>query len=201
MSKEQVNVGHIPGRKVIAFLHVSLDGFVAGPNGEMNWIRMDDEIFANAQDLASEVDTALYGRTTFNMMKDYWPGVLLDETSTPRERQHAAWIENVEKVVFSRTIDPPEWNNTRLIRQNIPEEMARLKKADGGRMMIFGSPRLTHSFMQWNLIDEYRLNINPFILGRGIPLFGGDGGQVRLELLSSKTFSSGVVGLHYRQVK
>jgi dihydrofolate reductase len=185
-------------RKVISFMHVSLDGFVSGPNEDMNWVIMDEEIFQDSIDLASATDTALYGRITYQMMEGYWPTVLTNPASTKLELRHAEWVENINKIVFSETLEKVQWNNTRLIKKNIAEEIIQLKQGAGRNMMIFGSPKLTHSFMRWNLIDEYKFNINPVILGNGIPLFENITHKIHLQLLSEKKFKSGVIGLHYK---
>lgn len=185
-------------RKVILLMHASLDGFVGGPNGEMDWIRYDDEIFQDVTDLLGAVDTSLYGRVTYQMMAGYWPAVRENPSSTERELHHANWVENVHKIVFSKSLDKAEWNNTRLIKENIVEEMAALKAQPGKNMMIFGSPRLAHTFMELGLIDEYRINISPVVLGEGIPLFKNVKHKTNLQLLTAKTFQSGVIGLHYR---
>lgn len=186
-------------RNVIAFMHVSLDGFAAGVNKEMDWIIMDDEIFEDAIGLASSADTALYGRTTYRMMESYWPTVLRNPMATKNELHHANWMENVNKLVFSTTMDRVEWNNTRLIKKNISGEIKSLKEQPGKKMMIFGSPGLTHSFMQMGLIDEYRINVNPVILGKGIPLYSIQN-KTTLKLIATKVFKSGVVGLHYKVI-
>jgi dihydrofolate reductase len=184
-------------RKIISFMHVSLDGFVAGMNGEMGWITMDDEIFEDAIELASSADTALYGRTTYQMMESYWPTVLTSPEATKNEVHHAQWVEKIDKIVFSTSLEKAEWNNTRLIRKNIREEVTKLKMLPGKSMMIFGSPRLTHSFMQMGMIDEYRINLNPVLLGNGIPLFMNISDRINLKLIREKRFESGVIGLHY----
>jgi len=187
-------------RNLVAFMHVSLDGFVANARGEMNWITIDDEVFKDAITLADKADTALFGRVTYQMMESYWPTVLLNNSSTELELRHAKWMENISKIVFSETLDKVEWNNTRLINENIPKEIIKLKQQPGKNIMIFGSPRLTHSFMQWDLIDEYRININPVILGGGIPMFNLHS-RIDLKLIATKIFRSGVAGLHYKTVK
>jgi len=179
-------------------MHVSLDGFVSGPCEEMNWVNLDEDIFRDAIDLAASTDTALYGRITYQMMESYWPTVLSNPTSTALELRHAAWMENINKIVFSKTLERVTWNRTLLIKRDIAEKMTELKQGRGGDMMIFGSPKLTHSFMKWNLIDEYKFNINPVILGNGTPLFENIVHRVDLQLLSEKKFASGVVGLHYK---
>jgi len=186
-------------RNLVAFMHISLDGFVANSRGEMNWITIDEEVFKDAITLADNADTALFGRVTYQMMESYWPTVLSSDSSTELEIQHAKWMENTSKIVFSETLEKVEWKNTRLINKNIPQEIIRLKQRPGKKLMIFGSPRLTHSFMKWDLIDEYRVNINPVILGDGIPLFSVPA-MVNLKLIATKNFKSGVVGLHYKTI-
>lgn len=179
-------------------MHVSLDGFVTGPHEEMSWIVMDEEIFQDAADFAATADTALFGRVTYQMMESYWPTVLTNPLSTTPELHHAQWIENIEKIVFSTSLEKAQWNNTRMIKKNITGEMTKLKQQAGEKMLIFGSPGLTHSFMRRGLIDEYKVNINPVILGNGIPLFENVLHKTNLRLLSEKKFRSGVIGLHYQ---
>jgi len=186
-------------RKVISLMHVSLDGFTAGPNGELEWAIVDEESYADVADLLTTVDTALYGRVTYQMMEGYWPTVSANPASTEDERHHARWIEQVQKIVFSRTLDSVTWNNTRLVKENIAEETARLKQLPGEDLMIFGSPSIVHALTQRGVIDEYRINVNPIVLGGGTPLFKERAGSIALELLEAKTYRSGVVGLHYRK--
>jgi dihydrofolate reductase len=188
-------------RKVISFMHMSLDGFVAGPGGAMDWVTMDEEIFKDAIDLTATTDTALYGRTTYQMMEGYWPTVLTNPSSTTLELHHAKWVEDTQKIVFSATLEKVNWNNTRLIKENIAEKISKLKQKQGKSMIIFGSPKLTHSFIQMNLIDEYRINVSPVILGKGVPLFKNIHYAIDLRLLRTKKFNSGVVGFYYEQKK
>lgn len=186
-------------RKVISLMHISLDGFVAGPSGEMDWIGYDDEIFQYAIDLASNTDAAIYGRVTYQMMEGHWPTVLTNPDSTPQELHHANWVENVHKIVFSKSLETAEWNNTTLIKENIAEEMSKLKQQPGRDMMIFGSATITHTLANLGLIDEYRLTVSPVVLGNGIPLFKDVKEMLKLKLLESKTFANvGVVALHYQ---
>jgi len=186
-------------RKLISFMHVSLDGFVTGPGGEMDWIIIDEEIFKDSISFAATTDTALYGRKTYEMMSGYWPGVLTNPNSTALELHYAEWIENIHKIVFSKTLKNVNWNNTQLIKENIAERITKLKQTQGKSMMIFSSPNLTHSFMQMNLIDEYRINVNPVVLGKGVPLFKNIDHMIDLKLLKTKKFKSGVVGFLYEQ--
>jgi dihydrofolate reductase len=184
-------------RKVIAFMHVSLDGFTTGPEGELEWAIVDEELNPYVDNLFKSVDAALYGRVTYQLMQSYWPTVLTDPEAEPRDLAHARWVENIDKIVFSTTLSQAEWKNTRLVKDHIAQEITALKQQPGGDLMIFGSPRLTHTFMRLDLIDEYRLFLNPIVLGGGIPLFQDTKGWTKLKLLDTKTFQAGVVGLHY----
>ncbi|MBA2394327.1 MAG: dihydrofolate reductase [Ktedonobacteraceae bacterium] len=184
-------------RKVIAFMHVSLDGFTVGPEGELEWAIVDEELNPYVDNLFKSVGVALYGRGTYLLMQSYWPTVLTDPEAEPRDLAHARWVENIAKIVFSTTLSQTEWKNSRLVKDHIAEEITALKQQPGGDLMIFGSPRLTHTFMRLGLIDEYRLFLNPIVLGGGIPLFQDIKGWMKLKLLDTKTFQAGVVGLHY----
>jgi dihydrofolate reductase len=132
------------------------------------------------------------------MMVGYWPTVLDNPNATPEERHHAEWVEKVEKVVFSRTMDKATWNNTTLIKENIAEEVAKIKQRPGERMVIFGSPRLTHSLARLGLVDQYRININPVFIGSGMPLFEKNQPEVKLTLVESKSFTNGVIAALYQ---
>ena len=186
-------------RKVILLIQMSLDGFVAGPNGETDWITIDEEIFKDSNALANTADIALYGRITFQMMESYWPSVLTNPNSTTAELEHAIWMEKVKKIVFSTTLEHAEWSNTTLIKDNIGQEISKLKQHAGRNMIIFGSPCLAHSLMELELIDQFRINVNPVVLGEGVPLFTNAAEKIRLKLLHSKRFRSGVVGLLYER--
>lgn len=185
-------------RNVVLFMHISLDGFAAGPNGELDWISYDEELEKYAEDVVSTVGSPMYGRVTYQMMESYWPTVLDDPSATDYAMNHARWVQDVEKIVFSKTLETVEWNNTSLIKDNIAEEISKLKQQPGKDLVIFGSPGLSRHLMQLGLIDEYRLTVNPVILGRGIPLFQGLEGKINLKLVKSKTYNSGVVALHYK---
>jgi dihydrofolate reductase len=185
-------------RKVIAFMHVSLDGFTTGPNGELEWAIVDEELETAVDGLFKTVDTALYGRVTYLGMESYWPTVLTDPSARPRDIEHARWVDNVSKIVFSRTLSHVTWNHARLVKDQIVEEIRSLKQQPGLDLMIFGSPGLTHTFMHLGLIDEYRIFLNPIVLGGGIPLFQDIKDTTKLKLVEATTFRAGVVGLHYQ---
>ena len=185
-------------RNVISFMHVSLDGFTTGPNGELEWVVVDEELETSVDGLFKTVDTALYGRVTYLGMESYWPTVLTDPSARPRDLEHARWVDNVSKIVFSRTLSRVTWKHARLVKDQIAEEIKSLKQQPGLDLMIFGSPGLTHTLMHMGLIDEYRIFLNPIVLGSGIPYFRDIKDTTNLKLVEAKTFHSGVVGLHYQ---
>ncbi len=142
-------------RKLVSFMHVSLDGFVAGPNGEMDWIIVNEEIFDYAGYRTNEADTALYGRVTYDMMEGYWPTAADQPNASRHDIEHSAWYKKVEKVVLSRSMKGKTLPNTRIVSDHIAEEINQLKKVRGEEIFIFGSPSATHALMQENLIDEF----------------------------------------------
>jgi dihydrofolate reductase len=186
-------------RKIISFMHVSLDGFVAGPNGEMDWIKVDEEIFDYIGKRISEGDTALYGRVTYQMMEGYWPTAGEQPGASKHDIEHSKWYKNVQKVVLSKTMKDATLPNTKIINDNIAERMNEIKQSASRseEILLFGSPTATHSLMQLNLIDGYWLFVNPIILGRGIPLFAGIKDKINLQLLATQQFASGVTELNY----
>lgn len=196
-------------RKIISFMHISLDGFVAGPNGEMDWIKADEEIFSFVGKRISEGDTALYGRVTYQMMENYWPTAGDKPTATKHEIEHSKWYSNVHKVVLSKTmknaglpagqagLTSDSYRNTKIISDNLSDSIHEIKQQAGKDILLFGSPRATHSLIQLNLIDGYWLFVNPVILGRGIPLFVDIKNKIKLNLLTTRPFACGVTELNY----
>lgn len=172
---------------------------MSGPNGEMDWIVYDDEVARHVDAIIDTVDVALYGRTTYGMMAGYWPTMLTDASASERERHHAEWVQNVTKLVFSTTLEKADWNNTKVIKDNLADEITKLKRQPGENLMIFGSPRLTHAFEELGLIDEYRLTVSPILVGSGTPLFKNPKPMTKFRLIEAKPFTVGVVGLHYHR--
>jgi dihydrofolate reductase len=184
-------------RKVIAFTHVSLDGFVCGVNGELSWANINDEIHADVEPRLHKIGAAVYGRVTYGMMVGYWPTVPSNPDSSTRDLAHAAWVENIPKIVVSRSLEQTDWNNTTLIRDQVAEKIGKLKQQPGDDLMIFGSPRLIHLFVRLGLVDEYLMYLNPVVLGAGTPLFEAGSTPGRLKLLEEKRFEAGVIALRY----
>jgi dihydrofolate reductase len=181
-------------------MHTSLDGFVAGPNGEMDWIIVDDEIFEYAGNQTDKSDTGLYGRVTYELMESYWPTAADKPNASKHDVQHSTWYNNVSKVVISKTMKGVNLPNTIIISDNIADEVTKFKQQDGKEIVIFGSPSIGHLLMQENLIDDYWFFVNPVLLGTGIPLFKNIQHKTKLKLITSHSFSSGVVCLHYEKI-
>jgi dihydrofolate reductase len=187
-------------RTIISFMHISLDGFVAGPNGEMNWIKVDEEIFDHVGKRISESDTALYGRVTYEMMENYWPKAGEAPDASKHDKEHSAWYNSANKIVLSRSMKGAELNKTLIISDHLSENLLNLKQTyEGGskEILLFGSPTATHSLMQLGLIDGFWLFVNPIILGKGVPLFTDIRDRIQLNLLDTRQFSNGVTELNY----
>ncbi len=185
-------------RKIISFMHISLDGFVAGPNGEMDWIKADQEIFDYVGKRISEGDTALYGRITYQMMENYWPKAGEQPNATKHAIEHSKWYSNVHKIVLSKTIKGTDLTNTTIISDNLTDRINEIKQLEGNEILLFGSPSASHSLIQQNLIDGYWLFVNPIILGEGIPLFVDIKDKIKLNLLpNTRQFTCGVTELNY----
>ncbi len=188
-------------RNLIFFMHTSLDGFVAGPNGELNWVTIDDELFDFVETLTAKVDTALYGRVTYDMMQSYWPTAADKPNATKHDKEHSVWYKNIPKVVLSRTLSQEGLENTTVISDQLIEKINKLKNLDGGNILIFGSPSASHALLSEDLIDEFWVFVNPVLLGKGMPLFNGVKEITKLTLKETKLFSSGVTALHYEKVR
>ncbi len=187
-------------RKVVSFVHVSLDGFVASTDEglhSLGWISISDDLFEYAEQRIQQTDTALYGRVTYQMMESYWPTAADKPNPTQHEIDHSRWYKNARKIVLSKTLPEKNHTNTKIISSHLSDEITKLKQGAGSEILMFGSPTATHALMAENLIDEYWLFVNPILLGRGIPLFKNIKDRTALTLVKSKIFASGVVCLHY----
>ena len=185
-------------RKIISFMHISLDGFVAGLKGEIDWVKVDEEIFDYVGKRISKGDTALYGRVTYQMMESYWPTAADKPTATKHDIEHSKWYSKVHKVVLSKTMKNTGLTNITIISDNFPDRIKEIKQQAGEDILLFGSPTATHSLIQQNLIDGYWLFVNPIILGQGIPLFIDIKDKIKLKLLpTTRQFTCGVTELNY----
>lgn len=181
-------------RKLFSFNLITLDGFFEGPHQEIDWHNVDEEFNEFAAEQLSTIGVILFGRVTYQGMASYWPTPFAIEN----DPVIAAQMNSFPKIVISHTLDKAEWNNTRLIKDNVAEEITQLKQQPGKDLAIFGSANLTASLMQMGLVDEFRIMVNPVVLGSGIPLFKGVYQPLKLKLLKTRTFSSGNVLLYYQ---
>jgi dihydrofolate reductase len=184
-------------RKVIYAMNVSLDGFVEGPNRELDGFTPDEELHRFWNDQMRETSASLYGRRLYELMAEYWPTADEDPSAPDYVVEFARIWKDKPKVVFSTTLQKVDWNS-RLVRDNIAEEVTKLKSQPGKDMEV-GGPSLASTFMRLDLIDEYRPVIHPFVLGRGTPFFPALDNAISLRLVETRTFGSGVVYLRYQR--
>lgn len=132
-------------RSLVFFMHTSLDGFVAGTNGELNWVTVDDEIFDFVSTLTDRADTVLYGRNTYEIMEEYWPTAGEKSNAGKHDMEHSIWYKNIPKVVLSKTLNETQLSSITVISDNLTENINKLKKLSGQNILIFGSPAASHS--------------------------------------------------------
>ena len=187
-------------RNIIMTMWVTLDGFVAGPDGEMNWMgEINDEDNGPYQDqFVSAADTLLLGRTTYESFAGSWPHVPNSPDAPEGLKAYARKLNEMRKIVFSKTLPTVEWNNSSLVKEVLPEDITKLKQEPGRDMLIYGSASLVRTLTNHGLIDEYQLLVHPVVLGSGKPLFQDIRDRRKLQLVKTKTFPSGVVGLYYQ---
>ncbi|WP_071396551.1 dihydrofolate reductase family protein [Bacillus tuaregi] len=182
---------NVTPRRIILDLAVTLDGFIEGPRGEVDWCIMDPDMCFT--DFLNQIDTILYGRKSYDLWGQYTP-----ESETNEDEQEI-WrlVHSKEKYVFSKTKQGMD-NKANFINGDILEEVNKLKNMPGKDIWLYGGASLITSFIHLGLVDEFRLSVHPVILGEGKPLFIDIGQRINLKLVDSRTFSSGVVQLHYR---
>ena len=174
---------------------MTLDGFC-----DHTAMTADDEIHEHYNELLSNAGTLLYGRITYQLMESYWPTVVKNPTGNKPMDEFAVLIDNISKIVFSRTLKSVHWKNTELKKEIIKEEVLKLKQ-QAGKNILAGSPSLIVALANLDLIDEYQLAIQPTILGNGLPLFKNIKDRIDLKLFKTKTFGCGVVAHYYESIK
>jgi dihydrofolate reductase len=186
-------------RKLVVFDHITLDGYFSGPNGEMSFFHnrfRDDEFHAFAVDNIKEADGLLFGRTTYELMVNYWP----TPEALKNEPVIAERMNSLPKFVFSRTLAKTPWNNTQLVKGDLVSEVQKLKEASGNRMAILGSGNLVAQLAPHGLIDEYEIVLNPVAIGAGRTLFEGIHSPISLKLTNTRVFCNGNVLLCYESI-
>jgi dihydrofolate reductase len=189
-------------RKIVVFNNVTVDGFFSGPNGEIDWFKVDkdDEFEEFSRKQSKSGGTLVFGRTTYELMRSYWPTPDAIESNPGM----AEVMNNIQKIVFSRTLqsveEGPHWKNTKLFHEIKPQEIIGLKEEAGEGITILGSGTIVQQLTNLGLIDEYILQVNPVILGAGKNLFA-DVEKMNLKLLEARTFKNGIVWLRYHPIK
>ena len=185
-------------RKIVLMSSVSLDGYIEGPNREIDWHRVDAELHQHFNDLIRGFGVLMSGRVTYELMAAYWPTADTDPEATPAMLRFARIWRDTPKVVFSRTLEQVDGDG-RLVRDDAVAELARLK-ADGDRDLSVGGPTLAATFLRAGLVDEVRLYVHPVVLGAGLPFFPPMPERIGLRLLETRTFGGGVAYLRYEVV-
>jgi dihydrofolate reductase len=186
-------------RKIILFMSVSLDAFIEGPDRQIDWHMVDDELHGHFNEQLSAMGAFLDGRVTYELMAEFWPTADTDPSSTGPMVEFARIWRDMPKIVFSRTLERADWNTT-VVRDVDVEEIMALKAQPGGDLALGGGD-LAAAFMQHDLIDEYRLYVHPILIGRGKPLFQASDAKINLRLAETRTFGNGVVLLRYQRIE
>ncbi|MFE5534599.1 dihydrofolate reductase family protein [Streptomyces sp. NPDC056492] len=184
-------------RKIILMMSMSLDGFMQGPDRDISWHMVDHELHRFMNDEIRPLGGFLTGRVTHELMTEYWPTADADPDSSPEEAEFAGIWRDMPKYVYSRTLRQEDlaWNST-LVRDVVPAEVAALKEAPGGDLVVGGAD-LAAAFLRHDLVDAYRLLVHPVRIGRGTPVFPPFAGPGPLRLEGTRTFGNGVVQLRY----
>ena len=182
-------------RKIILMMSVSLDGYFEGPDRDISWHLVDEELHRHFNEQCKAMGAFMDGRVTHELMAEFWPTADRDPDSSAAMVEFAGIWRDMPKFVFSRTLTTADWNST-VIRDVVPEEIAELKAQPGGDIAL-GGANLAATFMEQGLIDEYRIYVHPVVLGRGRPLFESPNVRMNLKLAGTQAFGNGVVLLHY----
>src|SRR5438093_7830138 len=184
-------------RKVILMMSVSLDGFIEGPNGELDWHLVDDELHSHFNEQLGAMGAFLNGRVMYELMAGFWPTADTDPSSTGPMVEFARIWRDMPKIVYSRTLEHADWN-TIVVRDVVVEDVMELIAQPGGDLALGGAD-IAAAFMRHDLIDEYRLYVHPVLIGRGKPLFPPSDTRVSLHLAETRAFGNGVVLLRYER--
>ncbi|HEX5652818.1 MAG TPA: dihydrofolate reductase family protein [Chitinophagaceae bacterium] len=179
-------------RKLIVSMMVSLDGYTEDSRKELGWHVWNNEMDDYMMEFFRHIDGIVLGRVSYELMADYWPGVQTENAGITHK------MNSLPKYVFSHSLVKAEWNNTRLLGGPLEEEILKLKKDEGRDLVFFGGNTVLSALHRQGLIDEYRLIINPLVLGNGNPLFRDKNDKKKLELIYTKSFQCGNVLLCYR---
>ena len=195
-------------RPIVMFNHVTADGYFAGVDGNLDWMTHDDEVDKAAMASGPEVDTFLFGRRTYELFQSFWPHALENPTASAphgggpmseEQRAMAVGLNEMKKLVFSRTLKEATWKNSQLVRELDPRAIEAMKQKPGKGMLLFGSGSIVSQLTQHGLIDAYTLVVSPIFLGTGKSLLKDVSRSVKLKLIDARTFHSGSVMLQYER--
>ncbi|MDT9689040.1 dihydrofolate reductase family protein [Streptomyces sp. P9(2023)] len=186
-------------RKIVLMMGVSLDGYIEGPDRDIDWHMVDAELHQYFNDQVGAMGGILSGRVTHELMADFWPTADADPNSSPEIVEFARIWRDIPKTVYSTTLESADWNTT-IVRRVDPDEVRALKEEPGGDL-ILGGADLAASFMEHDLIDAFHISVHPVLIGRGKPLFRETDAATPLTLTSTRTFGNGVVLLRYDRAR
>jgi len=193
-------------RKMILSMQMTLDGFSTGPNDEMDylpsftdekmWKDLHEEMWKNLE----ATDTVILGRRTYQIWEKYWPAAASNPQSTENDKRFSKYADETQKIVISNTLDKVEWKNTKLIKDNVGEEILKLKQQSGKNLVVAGGAIVAQTFARLGLIDEYLIVVHPVILGKGKVLLKDLNVRQNLKLIGTRTYNSGAVELSYSKI-
>jgi dihydrofolate reductase len=184
-------------RKLIVFNLVTLDGYISGLGGDISWHNVDEEFQELAEGASNSGNTLLFGRVTYELMASYWP----TSEAIKNDPIVAQGMNKAEKIVFSRTLTKADWNNTRLVKDNMLMEIRKLKQESGKDLTVLGSGSIVSQLAQERLIDEYQILLNPIVIGKGKTMFEGVKDRFSLKLTKTRVFGNGNILLNYDLIK
>jgi dihydrofolate reductase len=180
-------------RRLTVFNLVTLDGYIAGQGGDISWHNVDEEFQELANAASNSGNMLLFGRVTYELMAGFWPTPEAIKT----DPVVAAGMNKAEKIVFSRTLDKADWNNTRLVKNDMVAEVRKLKQGSGKDLTVLGSGSIVSQLAQEGLIDEYQILLNPVVIGKGKTMFEGVKDRFSLKLAKTRVFGNGNILLSY----
>jgi dihydrofolate reductase len=178
--------------KLFLFMMISLDGYFEGKDHDLSWHNVDEEFQEFAIEQLEEIGTIIFGKTTYEMMASFWPTDLAKD-----DPETAQLMTKTPKIVISHSLEKADWENTTLIKENVEEELRKLKENSNKDLAIFGSSNLTVSLLEMGLVDELRIMVNPVVIGEGTPFFEGIKNKLKLKLEKTRQFKNGNVLLYY----
>jgi dihydrofolate reductase len=185
--------------RIVLMCSTSLDGFFEGPDADLSWHLVDDEVHDEFNEVLGAMSAFLDGRVTYELMAEFWPTADADpESSRPMVEFARIWRE-MPKIVYSRTLENADWNTT-VVREVVPAEVAALRAGADGDIAV-GGAELADTFLRHDLIDEFRLYVHPVLLGEGTPLFRRAETRRALRLVETRAFGNGVVLMRYQRIR